>query len=151
MEDGNVFKCWSERLDAIYHAELGASAAILRAGYNLDCLLQGCEYKAFLHMLTPDAAGALRPATENECCECKWVAPCRYQGYDWRDRRNWGCNSKRSPVGQGLYGNSTLSLYDLLFVKVKASLIAAGDTTAQLAVKYTQWKSVFKNIAQCSA
>ena len=71
MEDGNVFKCWSERLDAIYHAELGASAAILRAGYNLDCLLQGCENKAFLHMLTPDAAGALRPATENECCECK--------------------------------------------------------------------------------
>lgn len=42
MDNGNVFKCWDDRLDAIYHAELGASAAILRAGYNLDCLLQRC-------------------------------------------------------------------------------------------------------------
>ena len=66
---------------------------------------------------------------------------CRYQGYDWRDRRNWGCNNKKSPVGQGLFNNSTLSLYDLLFVKVKTSLIEAGDTTAQLAVKYTAWMS----------
>ncbi|KAK9826482.1 hypothetical protein WJX81_003889 [Elliptochloris bilobata] len=40
LQDGNVLKCWSERLDAIYHAELGASAAVLRAGYNLGCLLQ---------------------------------------------------------------------------------------------------------------
>ena len=42
LQDGNVLKCWSERLDAIYHAELGASAAILKAGFNLDCLLQRC-------------------------------------------------------------------------------------------------------------
>ena len=102
-------------------------------------------------MLTPGAAGALCSALEHERCGRKWVAPCRYQGYDWRDRRNWGCNSKRSPVGQGLFANSTLSLYDLLFVKVKASLIAAGDTNAQLAVKYTKWKSVFRDITQCSA
>lgn len=61
----------------------------------------------------------------------------RYQGYDWRDRRNWGCNGKRSPVGRNFY-DRTLSLYDLLFVKVKTSLIEAGDTAAQLAVKYTQ-------------
>ena len=42
MDDGNVLKCWDDRLDAIYHAELGASAAILRAGFNLDCLLTRC-------------------------------------------------------------------------------------------------------------
>ena len=56
MDDGNVLKCWSERLDAIYHAELGASAAILRAGYNLDCLLQRCGAPAALHARA--AAGA---------------------------------------------------------------------------------------------
>ena len=75
------------------------------------------------------------------------AASCRYQGYDWRDRRNWECNNKRSPVGQGLFDNSTLSLYDLLFVKVKASLIEAGDTTAQLAVKYTAWMSGSERLA----
>ena len=111
LEDGNVLQCWSDRLDAIYHAELGASAAILRAGYNVDCLLQ------------------------------------RYQGYDWRDRRHWGCNNNRSPVGEGLFGGSTLSLHDLMFVKVKTLLLADGDSTAMLAVKYSGWKSFDKNIS----
>ena len=46
-----MLKCWSERLDAIYHAELGASAAILRAGFNLDCLLQRCGAPSALHLL----------------------------------------------------------------------------------------------------
>ena len=50
-DDGNVLKCWDDRLDAIYHAELGASAAILRAGFNLDCLLQRCGAPAALHVL----------------------------------------------------------------------------------------------------
>ena len=61
----------------------------------------------------------------------------RYQGYDWRDRRNWGCNSMKSPVGHKFY-NSTLSIYDLFFVKVKTSLIEAGDTAAQQAVTHSQ-------------
>ena len=51
LQDGNVLKCWSERLDAIYHAELGASAAILRAGFNLDCLLQRCGARVAPHLL----------------------------------------------------------------------------------------------------
>ena len=51
MDDGKVLKCWDDRLDAIYHAELGASAAILRAGYNLDCLLTRCGAPADLHAL----------------------------------------------------------------------------------------------------
>ena len=61
----------------------------------------------------------------------------RYQGYDWRDRRNWGCNNQKSPVGRKFY-NSTLSIFDLFFVKVKTSLIEAGDATAQQAVRFSQ-------------
>ena len=111
LEDGDVLHCWSNRLDAIYHAELGASATILRAGYNIDCLLQ------------------------------------RYQGYDWRDQRHWGCNNNQSPIGESLFGGRTLSLHDLMFVKVKTSLLAERDSTAMLAVKYTGWKSSHKNIS----
>ena len=73
----------------------------------------------------------------------------RYQGYDWRDRRNWGCNNKKSPVGRKFY-NQTLSLCDLLFVKVKTQLLEAGDTTAQLAVEYTAWMSGSERLAGTS-
>ena len=152
MDDGNVFNCWDDRLDAIYHAELGASAAILRAGYNLDCLLQRCEAPADLHVLQRwhPAGKILTHITgswDTGCSVLLSILPNmqplklrvvrRYQGYDWRDRRNWGCNGKRSPVGRKFY-NSTLSVYDLFFVKVKTSLIEAGDIAAQQAVKFSQ-------------
>lgn len=39
LSDGHVFECHSLREDAIYFSELGASAAILAAGFNLDCLM----------------------------------------------------------------------------------------------------------------
>lgn len=47
-DEGEVFKCWSDRQDAIYYGELGSSRAILRAGYNLDCFIiryQGIDWR----------------------------------------------------------------------------------------------------------
>lgn len=38
-EEGSVLGCHSDRWDAIWHSELGSSAALLRAGYNLDSLM----------------------------------------------------------------------------------------------------------------
>jgi hypothetical protein len=35
MDDGNVFGCFSNIDETIYHSELGSSDAILRAGYNI--------------------------------------------------------------------------------------------------------------------
>jgi hypothetical protein len=35
LDDPHVFECHSDRWDAIWYSELGASAAILKAGYNL--------------------------------------------------------------------------------------------------------------------
>lgn len=45
---GSVFTCHASMLDTIWHSEIGASAALLEAGYNLDCLLakyQGVDWR----------------------------------------------------------------------------------------------------------
>ena len=54
---GAVLQCYTDIHDAIWHAELGSSKAILDAGYSIDSLM------------------------------------LRYQGVDWRDKANWGCNA----------------------------------------------------------
>ena len=56
QRDGNVFKCFGSVLDAVWHAELGSSAAIFDAGYTIDSLM------------------------------------LRYQGVDWTNSANHGCN-----------------------------------------------------------
>ena len=40
--DSEVLKCHSDRWDAIWYAELGSSAAILNAGYNIASMLHRC-------------------------------------------------------------------------------------------------------------
>ena len=37
--DGNVFACHADREMAVRHGEVGSSAAVLQAGYSLDCLM----------------------------------------------------------------------------------------------------------------
>ena len=39
MADGNVFKCYDHIHLTMFHSELGASKAILDAGYTIDCLM----------------------------------------------------------------------------------------------------------------
>lgn len=39
LRDGNVFSCYAAFQDTVYYSELGASAIILDAGYNIDCLM----------------------------------------------------------------------------------------------------------------
>lgn len=38
-QDGNVLRCHPTAAEAMWHSEVGATSAILRAGYNLDCLM----------------------------------------------------------------------------------------------------------------
>ena len=40
--DSEVLKCYNDRWDAIWYAELGSSAAVLNAGYNIASLLHRC-------------------------------------------------------------------------------------------------------------
>lgn len=47
QEDGRVFACYRDMLDTVFHAEVGASAAILAANYTLDSLMlkyQGVDW-----------------------------------------------------------------------------------------------------------
>ena len=37
--DGNVFKCYEDMWDTIYYSEVGASRAVLGAGFSLDSLM----------------------------------------------------------------------------------------------------------------
>ena len=39
QKDENVFRCHEDMSQVVWHSEVGASSAILRAGYNLDCLM----------------------------------------------------------------------------------------------------------------
>ena len=39
MLQGTVFRCHDDMAQLVMQSELGASRAILDAGYNLDCLL----------------------------------------------------------------------------------------------------------------
>jgi hypothetical protein len=42
MEEGHVFACHKDRWDAIWFGELGSSATILGAGYNIGSFLIRC-------------------------------------------------------------------------------------------------------------
>lgn len=39
LTDPGVFQCYDNMYDTIYYSELGSSAAILDAGYNIDSLM----------------------------------------------------------------------------------------------------------------
>ena len=48
LEDEKVFACYDSLHDTVFHAELGSSLAILRAGYTLDTLMlkyQGADWR----------------------------------------------------------------------------------------------------------
>lgn len=46
--DAEVLKCYNDRWDAIWYAELGSSAAILNAGFNIASLLH--RYESMCHL-----------------------------------------------------------------------------------------------------
>lgn len=54
LDDQNVFKCYNNMWDTIYHSELGSSAAIIEAGYNIDSLMvRSLRHHALQHCLGP--------------------------------------------------------------------------------------------------
>ncbi len=42
LKDGNVFRCYDHIHLTMFHSELGASKAVLDAGYNIDTLMMRC-------------------------------------------------------------------------------------------------------------
>ena len=42
LGEGSILKCHADALDARWHAEMGASATVLDAGYNIASLQKRC-------------------------------------------------------------------------------------------------------------
>ncbi|GLI58416.1 hypothetical protein VaNZ11_000118 [Volvox africanus] len=103
LDDGRVFHCHNNRWNTIYYSELGSSTAILKAGYNIDCLMT------------------------------------KYQNIDWRNKLNWGCNSRSSPQSDLTYDGITLDPLEVMFVKVKDFLLQRNITYALKAAQYDLW------------
>ena len=87
---GYVLQCHGGRDHAVFYGEIGASLAILKAGYTIDSFLT------------------------------------RYQGVDWRNESAWQCNGAVSPIGKRTFDGVTAAPYELVFPKLKASLLQSG-------------------------
>lgn len=64
---------------------------------------------------------------------------CRYQGINWRDKTNWGCNQRMNPTGERWMDGITISPHELMFVKVKDHLLLSTNSLAIAARKYSDW------------
>lgn len=64
-----------------------------------------------------------------------------YQGVDWRNKANWGCNGGRNPLRTGSVEGVPMSLFELLFVKVKTRLLDNENHLAKAALAYDPWLS----------
>eukprot|EP01025_Chloroclados_australasicus_P067784 TRINITY_DN939_c1_g1_i1.p2 TRINITY_DN939_c1_g1~~TRINITY_DN939_c1_g1_i1.p2 ORF type:complete len:416 (-),score=23.99 TRINITY_DN939_c1_g1_i1:2601-3848(-) len=104
LDNGQVFTSYSLFWHTIYYSELGASLAILQAGYNIGSFMM------------------------------------RYQGVDWNNQDNWGCNDKFNPYGQYNYDGIALHPFEVLFVKVKEHLLTNNRWDfVRTAYKYDEW------------
>ena len=48
------------------------------------------------------------------------------QGVDWRDPRAAACNGARNPIQQNFYDGINADPLEVLFIKVKGSMLQAG-------------------------
>lgn len=64
---------------------------------------------------------------------------CRFQGVNWRDKANWGCNQRMNPTGEKWMDGITISPHELMFVKVKDHLLLSTNSLAIAARKYSDW------------
>ncbi|KAK9859802.1 hypothetical protein WJX84_008350 [Apatococcus fuscideae] len=65
----------------------------------------------------------------------------RYQGVDWQDKVNWGCNRGVNPTGENHYDGMSLDPLEVLFVKMKAHIRQLGWPNANQAQHYQEWKT----------
>ena len=63
----------------------------------------------------------------------------RYQGVDWRDERNWGCNAAENPFNYAIEDPVGLAPMELMFVKVKRNILDLGSRSARAAAAYSGW------------
>lgn len=69
----------------------------------------------------------------------------RYQGVDWRNKRNWGCNGQMNPDARGANDGMDLDPTEVLFVKMKAHKLDHRDPAAVKAHKYSAWMTAHRH------
>ena len=74
LQDQNVFACFEDMSDTIYHSELGSSKVLLDAGYNIDSLMVCfalfgalCDHGHLMLLARPCAAA---PCLQHVCAIC---------------------------------------------------------------------------------
>lgn len=100
---GTVLACQPDRGAAVYNGEIGSSAAIVAAGYNVASFLT------------------------------------RYRGVDFRLPANQRCNGGASPLGVYSFDGLTPGALELVFPKLKASMLESRLATHVEAWKLSQW------------
>jgi hypothetical protein len=63
----------------------------------------------------------------------------RYQDVDWTKEGNWQCNQATSPIGKRTFDGVTASPYELVFPKLKGSLLESGVPSHFEAEKVSVW------------
>ena len=91
--DAEITQCYWDKWDSHWHGELGASAAILNAGYNLDSFIHRSSVPLLQHVLRLSSSWLQLSAP----------SPRRsiYEYYKGRSRR-WPAKAKLSPGSRGM-------------------------------------------------
>eukprot|EP00884_Botryococcus_braunii_P001513 jgi/Botrbrau1/11362/Bobra.0038s0111.2 len=63
-DQGNVFQCYDDIWDTIWHSEVGSSGAILEAGYKIDCLMLRYQGTNWTDTKNWDCNAGLNPYAE---------------------------------------------------------------------------------------
>lgn len=122
LRAAGVFNCHDSWEKAVANGELRAAHAIYDAGYSIDSL-----------QLRYEVHGCCR-THQHACLLLK-----TRQGVDWRHEDATGCNGGLQPIQNGLYDGGSVHPLETMFVKVKASMLAANWTGARDAAQYDRW------------
>ena len=103
MSDPAVFRCYDSIHDTIWHSELGASLAILDAGYNLDSLMLRYQARHAPRLMLP-AFHVVPEDADLEILVMEYRRPGHGAGCSPSSCQNCSC------VGRGLARSEILDL-----------------------------------------
>jgi hypothetical protein len=70
---------------------------------------------------------------------CLYAVQVRYQGVDWRDKSNWGCNAEFNPHHPHHMDGGSIEAMEVMFVKVKERFLDHKWPFAVNAQLYDHW------------
>lgn len=139
---GTVLRCISDKVETVLSSEIGATTAMLAAGYNVDSLMVRYQVRDEVGEASP-ACSVLAPGRSPRHSRVLKPLPTRApQGVDWREAtaRKVRCNAAYDPVySDGWNGGINVDPLEVMFVKVKGFQRAAGWPHVRTAIKFDEW------------